>query len=128
MEQYDVKKAQQKIVIVMARLLMLAPEAVQVDGRYQDMLHSDLDALRAFAAQVEDALGVVRIVVLCYCASYGQHTGQQCDCFLHGASSSLSLYNVKEGGILLYCLEKTSDCFTSLTVWLSPLAVTTVRR
>ena len=59
MEQYDVKKAQQKIVIVMARLLMLAPEAVQVDGRYQDMLHSDLDALRAFVAQVEDALGVV---------------------------------------------------------------------
>ena len=59
MEQYDVKKAQQKIVIVMARLLMLAPEAVQVDERYQDMLHSDLDALRAFAAQVEDALGVV---------------------------------------------------------------------
>ena len=58
MGQFDVRKAQQKIIAVLARMLMLAPESVQVDGRYQDMLRTDPDALRMFAAQVEDALGV----------------------------------------------------------------------
>ena len=59
MGRYDVKKAQQKIVAVMARMLLVTPESVQVDVRFQDMLHTDPDALRAFAAQVEVALGVV---------------------------------------------------------------------
>ena len=58
MGQFDVRKAQQKIIAVLARMVMLAPESVQVDGRYQDMLRTDPDALRMFAAQVEDALGV----------------------------------------------------------------------
>jgi hypothetical protein len=59
MGQYDVRKAQQKIVAVMARMLLVTPESVQVDERFQDMLHTDPDALLAFAAQVEVALGVV---------------------------------------------------------------------
>ena len=59
MGRYDVGKAQQKIVAVMARMLVLPPESVQVDVRCQDMLHTDPDALRDFVTQVEASLGVV---------------------------------------------------------------------
>ena len=55
----DAGKAQQKIVAVMARMLMLPPESIQVERRYRDVFHADPGALRAFAMQVESALGVV---------------------------------------------------------------------
>lgn len=59
MGQQDLRKVQQKILTVMSSMLLRPPESIQVDRRIQDMLRTDPDALRAFMAQVEDALGVV---------------------------------------------------------------------
>ena len=58
MGQYDARKAQQKIAAVMARMLTMPLESIQMDARYQDMLRSDPGAIRAFATQVEKSLGV----------------------------------------------------------------------
>ena len=55
----ETEKAQQKIVAVLARMLVLAPESVQADARYLELFNSDPDAVRAFAAQVEKSLGVI---------------------------------------------------------------------
>lgn len=55
----DTEKAQQKIVAVLARMLLLAPESVRLDARYLELFNSDPDAVRAFAAQVEKSLGVI---------------------------------------------------------------------
>ena len=55
---YNVEKAQQKIIAVLARMLELPPEVIKPDVRYQDMLHTDPGAIRDFATQVEKALGV----------------------------------------------------------------------
>ena len=59
MGQYEVGKAQQKIIAVLARMLELPPEMVQADIRYQDALHSDPGAIRDFSIQIEKALGVM---------------------------------------------------------------------
>ena len=58
MGQYDVKKAQQKIIAVLARMLELPEEMFKADVRYQDALHSDPGAIRDFSIQVERAVGV----------------------------------------------------------------------
>ena len=58
MEQYDVKKAQQKIVAVMAGMLGLPLEAIKEDANYRDLLHADPGAIRDFGMQVEKSLGV----------------------------------------------------------------------
>ena len=58
MGQYDVGKAQQKIIAVLARMLVLPSEMVKADVRYQEALHSDPGAIRDFSIQVEQALGV----------------------------------------------------------------------
>ena len=55
----ETDKAQQKIVAVLSRMLLLAPESIPVDARYQELFNSDPDAVRAFAAQIEKTLGVV---------------------------------------------------------------------
>ena len=55
----ETDKAQQKIVAVLSRMLLLAPESIQPDARYLELFNSDPDAVRAFAAQVEKALGVI---------------------------------------------------------------------
>ena len=55
----ETEKAQQKIVAVLARMLVLAPESVQADARYLELFNSDPDAVRAFGAQVEKDLGVI---------------------------------------------------------------------
>jgi hypothetical protein len=55
----DRERAQQKIVTVLARMLVLAPESIRADARYLDLFNSDPDAVRTFAAQVEKALGVI---------------------------------------------------------------------
>jgi len=55
----EVKKAEQKIVAVLARMLVLSPESIDAKSRYSDLLHTDPDALRAFGGQVEESLGVV---------------------------------------------------------------------
>ena len=58
MGQYDVDKAQQKIIAVLARMLELPDEMVKADVRYQDALQTDPGAIRDFSIQVEKALGV----------------------------------------------------------------------
>ena len=56
---YDVAKAQQKIVAVLARMLVVAPESIKVDARYQELFNMDPDSVHAFAVQVEQNLGVI---------------------------------------------------------------------
>ena len=58
MGQYDEGKARQKIIAVLARMMVLPPEMVKADVRFQDMLNTDPSAMREFAQQVEKALGV----------------------------------------------------------------------
>jgi len=58
MGQYDVRKVQQKIIAVLARMLELPEEMFKADVRYQDALHSDPGAIRDFSIQVERAVGV----------------------------------------------------------------------
>ena len=55
----ETEKARQKIVAVLARMLVIAPESVQPDARYLELLNSDPDAVRAFATQLENSLGVI---------------------------------------------------------------------
>jgi len=57
-ESDTVEKIQQKIITVLARMLVLAPESIKADARYADLLHSDPSALRAFAMQIEAMLDV----------------------------------------------------------------------
>ena len=56
---YDVAKAQQKIVAVLARMLVVAPESIKTDSRYQKLFNMDPDSVHAFAVQVEQTLGVI---------------------------------------------------------------------
>ena len=56
MGQYDEGKARQKIIAVLARMVVLPPEMVKADVRFQDMLNTDPSAMREFAQQVEKAL------------------------------------------------------------------------
>ena len=58
MGQYDTGKAQQKIIAVLARMVVLPPEMIKADVRYQDMLNTDPGAIRDFSLQVEKTLGV----------------------------------------------------------------------
>jgi len=58
MGQYDEEKARQKIIAVLARMVVLPPEMVKADVRFQDMLNTDPSAMREFALQVEKSLGV----------------------------------------------------------------------
>ena len=58
MGQYDEGKARQKIIAVLARMVVLPPEMVKADVRFQDMLNTDPSAMREFALQVEKSLGV----------------------------------------------------------------------
>ena len=58
MGQYDEEKARQKIIAVLARMVVLPPEMVKADVRFQDMLNTDPSAMREFAQLVEKALGV----------------------------------------------------------------------
>ena len=55
----ETEKAQQKIVAVLARMLVIAPESIPADARYLELFNSDPDAVRAFGAQVEKDLGVI---------------------------------------------------------------------
>ena len=55
----DVAKAQQKIVAVLARMMVVAPESIKTDSRYQKLFNMDPDSVHAFAVQVEQALGVI---------------------------------------------------------------------
>ena len=55
----ETEKAQQKIVAVLARMLVIAPESIPADARYLELFNSDPDAVRAFGAQVESSLGVI---------------------------------------------------------------------
>ena len=55
----EYEKVKQKIVAVLARMLVVAPESVKLDARYQELFNSDPDAVRAFAVQVENALNVM---------------------------------------------------------------------
>lgn len=54
----EIEKIQRKIVAVLARMLMIAPESVKVDARYQELFNMDPDSIRAFAVQIERSLGV----------------------------------------------------------------------
>ena len=56
---YDVAKAQQKIVAVLARMLVVTPESIKTDSRYQKLFNMDPDSVHAFAVQVEQTLGVI---------------------------------------------------------------------
>ena len=58
MAQFDVNKAQQKIIAVLAHILEQPEEMVGASVRYQEALHSDPGAIRDFSIQVEKALGV----------------------------------------------------------------------
>ena len=58
MGQYDVRKVQQKIVAVLARMLELPDEMLKASVRYQEALHTDPSAIRDFSLQVEKTLGV----------------------------------------------------------------------
>ena len=58
MGQYDVRKVQQKIVAVLARMLELPDEMIKASARYQDALNTDPGAIRDFSLQVEKSLGV----------------------------------------------------------------------
>ena len=55
----DMAKAEQKIVAVLARMLVVAPESIKTDSRYQKLFNMDPDSVHAFAVQVEQALGVI---------------------------------------------------------------------
>ena len=55
----ETEKVQQKIVAVLARMLVIAPESIPADARYLELFNSDPDAVRAFGAQVEKDLGVI---------------------------------------------------------------------
>ena len=55
----EIEKIQQKIVAVLARMLVIAPESVKADARYKDLFNLDPDAVHAFAVQVERELGVI---------------------------------------------------------------------
>ena len=55
----ETEKARQKIVAVLARMLVIAPESIPADARYLKLFNSDPDAVRAFATQVEKELGVI---------------------------------------------------------------------
>ena len=55
----DVAKAQQKIVAVLARMLVVAPESIKTGARYKELFNMDPDSVHAFAVQVEQALGVI---------------------------------------------------------------------
>jgi len=57
--QIDAEKVQQKIVLVIARMLAVPPEVIRSDTAYLKQINSDPDAVRAFAARVEESLGVV---------------------------------------------------------------------
>ena len=54
-----VERIQQKIVAVLARMLVVAPESIKADARYKELFNSDPDAVHAFGVQVEKALGVM---------------------------------------------------------------------
>ena len=58
MAQFDVNKAQQKIIAVLAHILEQPEKMVEASVRYQEALHSDPGAIRDFSIQVEKALGV----------------------------------------------------------------------
>ena len=58
-ETKEVEKVQQKIVTVLARMLIIAPESLKPDARYQELFNMDPDSVRAFAVQVENALDVI---------------------------------------------------------------------
>lgn len=53
------EKVQQKIVAILARMLVVAPESVKMDARYDELFNSDPDSVHAFAVQVENALNVI---------------------------------------------------------------------
>ncbi len=55
----DMAKAQQKIVAVLARMLVVAPESITPEARYQELFNKDPDSVHAFAVQVERVLGVI---------------------------------------------------------------------
>ncbi len=55
----DVAKAEKKIVAVLARMLVVPPESIKTDARYQELCNNDPDSVHAFAVQVEQALGVI---------------------------------------------------------------------
>ncbi len=55
----DVAKAEQKIVAILARMLVIAPESIKTDARYQELFNNDPDPVHAFAVQVEQTLGVI---------------------------------------------------------------------
>ena len=55
----DVAKAEQKIVAVLARMLVVAPESIKTDVRYKELFNNDPDPVHAFAVQVEQTLGVI---------------------------------------------------------------------
>ena len=54
-----VAKALQKITAILARMLVVPPESINTDARYQELLNMDPDSVHAFAVQVEQTLGVI---------------------------------------------------------------------
>ena len=55
----DVAKAEQKIVAVLARMLVVVPESIKTGVRYKELFNNDPDSVHAFAVQVEQAQGVI---------------------------------------------------------------------
>ena len=55
----EYEKVKQKVVATLARMLVIAPESVTMDARYAELFNSDPKAVRDFAAQVEQSLGVI---------------------------------------------------------------------
>ena len=53
------EKVQQKIVAILARMLVIAPESVKLDARYDELFSLDPKAVHDFTAQIEKGLGVI---------------------------------------------------------------------
>ena len=53
------EKVQQRIVAILARMLVIAPESVKLDARYDELFNQDPKAVHDFAAQIEKDLGVI---------------------------------------------------------------------